>query len=141
MLCVLLRLLVSRSPTKLYVGLSSWNDNPGNWFTNAQAALDSGSTHLLGFNEPDLVGQADMTIPETVQAWKTYMSPFYGKAKLVSPAVTNGGFPMGRDYLKHFFGNCTVCYEQTSAVALHCTLQDQTPSALTVAMTFVSLPL
>ncbi|BGP43793.1 hypothetical protein JCM10450v2_007990 [Rhodotorula kratochvilovae] len=96
-----------------------WSDNAGDWTTNAQKAIDAGSTHLLGFNEPDLVGQADMTIPEAVAGWRKYMSPFFGKAKLVSPAVTNGGYPLGRDYLGFFFGNCTQCLEETEAIALH----------------------
>lgn len=30
-----------------------------------------------------------MSIDETVAGWQTYMSPFVGKAKLLSPAVTN----------------------------------------------------
>lgn len=30
-----------------------------------------------------------MDVTRAVAAWKKYMSPFYGKAKLVSPAVTN----------------------------------------------------
>jgi len=50
-----------------------WSDNAGDWFVNAQKAIDSGSTHLLAFNEPDLVGQADMTIDAVVAGWKKYM--------------------------------------------------------------------
>jgi hypothetical protein len=76
--------------------------------SNAQAAIDTGSTHLLAFNEPDLWSQgasflrllpslrlrltlvtANMAVTASVAGWKAYMSPFVGKAKLVSPAVTN----------------------------------------------------
>lgn len=42
------------------------------------------------------------------------MEPFHGKAKLVSPAVTNGG---GVQWLQQFFGNCTGCH--IDAIALH----------------------
>ncbi|TNY21555.1 glycosyl hydrolase catalytic core-domain-containing protein [Rhodotorula diobovata] len=96
-----------------------WSDNAGDWFVNAQKAIDSGSTHLLAFNEPDLVGQADMTIDAVVAGWKKYMSPFKGEAKLVSPAVTNGAAPLGRDYLATFFAACPTCFDETNAIALH----------------------
>ncbi|GAA5894702.1 hypothetical protein JCM8208_006048 [Rhodotorula glutinis] len=96
-----------------------WNDNAGDWFVNAQKAIDNGSKYLLAFNEPDLVGQADMTIAAVVAGWKKYMSPFKGKAKLVSPAVTNGGAPLGRDYLAAFFEACPTCLAETDAIALH----------------------
>ncbi|GAA6053905.1 hypothetical protein JCM3770_005326 [Rhodotorula araucariae] len=96
-----------------------WDDNAGDWMTNAQNAIESGSSHLLGFNEPDLPGQADMPVSEAVAAWKKYMSPFYGRAKLVSPAVTNGGYPLGRDYLASFFDSCPECLAETEAIALH----------------------
>ncbi|BGP35613.1 hypothetical protein JCM10296v2_007454 [Rhodotorula toruloides] len=75
------------------------------WSANAQRAISSGSTHLLGMNEPDLSSQSNLTIPQAVATWKANMSPFYGKAKLVSPAVTNGGYPMGVGYLQDFKGN------------------------------------
>lgn len=71
-------------------------------------------------NEPDLDTQSDMTVPQAVALWKSAMSPFYGKAKLVSPAVTNGGYPMGVGYLQDFKGNCTQCWNEIDAVALHC---------------------
>ncbi|GAA5838462.1 hypothetical protein JCM11251_003398 [Rhodosporidiobolus azoricus] len=96
-----------------------WNDDAGDWMTAAQKAIDSGSTHLLGFNEPDLAGQADMDVARAVTAWKKYMSPFYGKAKLVSPAVTNGGDPMGINWLERFRDACPQCWSEIDAVAIH----------------------
>ncbi|GAA5902430.1 hypothetical protein JCM6882_002751 [Rhodosporidiobolus microsporus] len=96
-----------------------WSDNVGDWMEEAPKQIAAGATHLLGFNEPDLDTQANMTVPESVAAWKKYMSPFSDQAKLVSPAVTNGGYPMGVTYLEWFFGNCTQCYHETEAIALH----------------------
>ena len=44
------------------------------------------------FNEPDLEGQAWMTVDECLKGWKDHLQPFAKKGlKLVSPAVTNGG--------------------------------------------------
>ncbi|KAH9918075.1 glycosyl hydrolase catalytic core-domain-containing protein [Fomitopsis serialis] len=54
------------------------------WQTNAQAAIDNGTEFLMG-------------------------CPFAGKAKLVGPAITNGGAPMGETWLNEFIGNCTQC--------------------------------
>ncbi|KAI9737415.1 MAG: hypothetical protein M1834_009569 [Cirrosporium novae-zelandiae] len=88
-----------------------------NWAARASAAIASGTTHLLGFNEPDLSTQADMTYSEAVTAWNTYMEPFSGKASLVSPCVTNGASPMGLTWLGNFLDACTDC--TISAIAIH----------------------
>ncbi|GAA5962665.1 hypothetical protein JCM8115_005911 [Rhodotorula mucilaginosa] len=97
-----------------------WNAAAGStWNANAQAAIASGSKHLA-FNEPDLDSQADMTVAQSVTAWKQYMSPLVGKgAKLGSMAVTNGGAPMGIAYLQAFFAACPQCAQECDFVALH----------------------
>ena len=88
------------------------------WSSNAKAAIAGGSTHLLGFNEPDLSSQSNLTASAAAAAWKTNMQPFAGgSVKLVSPAVTNGGGETGLQWMKEFLGNCTSC--QIDAVALH----------------------
>lgn len=38
------------------------------------------------------------------------MEPFYGKAKLISPAITNGGAPMGVQWMRDFLAACTGCH-------------------------------
>ncbi|GAA5982641.1 hypothetical protein JCM10908_006729 [Rhodotorula pacifica] len=97
-----------------------WSANAGStWSANAQAALSSGSSHLLAFNEPDLSSQSNMTVAQSVAAWKQYMSPFVGKAKLGSMAVTNGGAPMGVAYLQSFFAACPQCAQECDFIALH----------------------
>ena len=79
------------------------------WPTAAQAALDAGSTHLLAFNEPDHPAQANLSPQEAASAWKLHMQPFAGKAKLGSPAVTNGPSPMGLAWLAGFAEACVGC--------------------------------
>ena len=108
------------SPLK-FSATSRWNAAAGStWNANAQAAIASGSKHLLAFNEPDLDSQADMMIAQSVTAWKQYMSPLVGKgAKLGSMAVTNGGAPMGIAYLQAFFAACPQCAQECDFVALH----------------------
>lgn len=100
--------------------LYSWGpSHASTWAANAKKALDSGSSHLLAFNEPDLNSQADMTVAESVTAWKQYMSPFVGQAKLGSMAVTNGGAPMGPAYIKAFFDACPECEAEVDFVCVH----------------------
>ncbi|KAH0371373.1 glycoside hydrolase family 128 protein, partial [Aureobasidium melanogenum] len=93
---------------------SNASDLTSSWTANAQAAINAGSTHLLGFNEPDLclagAGSSCIEMQSAVKAWKQYMEPFAGKALLGSPAVTNGGSPMGLTWLSNFMGNCTGCH-------------------------------
>ncbi|KZT71153.1 glycoside hydrolase family 128 protein [Daedalea quercina L-15889] len=99
-----------------------WSDSDSftsTWSTNAQAAIDNGTEFLMGFNEPDLNTQANMTPEQAAQAWTTYMEPFAGKAKLVGPAITNGGAPMGETWLNEFIGNCTSCTIDVYAIHIY----------------------
>lgn len=79
------------------------------WSAAASSAISSGSTHLMGFNEPDLSTQSDLTPAAAATAWKTYMEPFAGQAKLGAPAVTNGAGSMGLDWLAAFLEECSDC--------------------------------
>jgi hypothetical protein len=80
------------------------------WSANAQAAIDSGSTHLFSFNEPDLPAQANLDVAAAATAYAQYMNPFHGAAQLCAPAVTNGGGDsMGLAYLKDFLAACSDC--------------------------------
>lgn len=79
------------------------------WEDNAKEAIDNGSTHLFSFNEPDLGEQANLTPDEAADAWRTYMEPFSGKAKLCAPSVTNGGGDMGLNWLSSFLKSCSDC--------------------------------
>lgn len=87
------------------------------WATNAATAIASGTTALLAFNEPDLNTQSNMDPVTAAKAYMQYMQPFAGQAKLVSPAVTNGGAPMGLAWMQNFLGNCSAC--TVDYIALH----------------------
>lgn len=58
-----------------------------------------------------------MSVSTAVSAYKQYMQPFAGKAKLGAPAVTNAGAPYGLTWLSEFMGNCTGC--QIDFIVLH----------------------
>lgn len=68
-------------------------------------------------SEPDLQGQAELTVTQAVAAWRKYMEPYAGKIKLVAPAITNGGAPGGVAWMKNFLKACTGCH--IDAVAMH----------------------
>lgn len=92
-----------------------WNGNDdatSPWSARAQAAINAGSTALLGFNEPDLCqdGSACMSVASAATTWKIHMNPFAGKALLGSPAVTNSGSPSGLTWLQQFLDTCTDCH-------------------------------
>jgi len=93
------------------------SDHTTQWSANAQAAIDEGATHLLGFNEPDDPSQANLSPADAAAAWKQYMEPFSDQASLVSPAITNGAPPMGTGWMDDFLEACTGCH--IDAIAIH----------------------
>ncbi|KAF7351503.1 Glycoside hydrolase family 128 protein [Mycena sanguinolenta] len=93
-----------------------WNaDGIGSLATNAKAANAVG---ILGFNEPDLSSQANMSPEDAASYYSQYISPLSAKGfKLTTPAVTNGGPPTGLAWLDAFLAACTGCaYDY---IALH----------------------
>ncbi|CZT12274.1 uncharacterized protein RCO7_10487 [Rhynchosporium graminicola] len=96
---------------------STGADHVKQWTTNVNAAIARGTYHLLSFNEPDICygGGSCMSAKDAAAAYKTYMSPFAGRAYLGAPAVTNG--PSGMKWLKEFMGLCTGC--QIDFVPIH----------------------
>ena len=80
------------------------------WSANAEKAITAGSTHFMGFNEPDIVAQANLSPLAAVEAWKKYLQPYAGRVKLGSPSVCNGAEPlMGLNWLSAFLDACQGC--------------------------------
>ena len=65
---------------------------------------------LSSSNEPDNGGQANLSPAQTAQVYKKYMNQFQGKAKLATPAVTNGGGSTGLNFLGAFVEQCGGCH-------------------------------
>lgn len=86
----------------------------GEWPGAIEQSLSAGAKNILGFNEPDHPGQANMSPQEAADMWKEHMNPYAGRAKLGSPAVTSdqAGGQKGLGWLRSFFdacgGQCTV---------------------------------
>ncbi|TFK45568.1 hypothetical protein OE88DRAFT_1669063 [Heliocybe sulcata] len=90
--------------------------NGGGIQSLASAVASQKATVVLGFNEPDNAGQANMTPEDAATLWKQYIQPLAADGvTLVSPAVTYGGY--GLPWMDQFFGNCTSC--TVDKIAIH----------------------
>jgi len=97
---------------------SNTAEKTNSWVADATKAIANGATAVLGFNEPDHPQQANLSPQVAATAYQQYITNnFAGKAKLISPAVTNGGGSMGLTWLSTFLGLCTGC--KIDAVAIH----------------------
>jgi hypothetical protein len=88
---------------------SNGSDKTSIWPSTVATAGTSGSTHLLSFNEPDYSQQANMTLAAAAEAYKKYMQPYAYTFRLGSPAITNGGAPMGMTWMQAFLSACDGC--------------------------------
>ncbi|KAJ5982429.1 hypothetical protein N7451_012529 [Penicillium sp. IBT 35674x] len=88
------------------------------WAAAVKTALADGSTHLMGFNEPDSSSQADMSYSNAATYYKQHLTIYADHAKLISPAVTSSTTTgKGLSWLSSFLSECTDC--KISAVAVH----------------------
>lgn len=95
-----------------------WGSDTTGWTANVEAALASGSTHILGFNEPDLNTQSNIDAATAAALYKEWITPYKNQAELVTPAVTNGGAPMGLTWMESYLKACNGQCGQT-AMAIH----------------------
>ncbi|KAI5289639.1 hypothetical protein KEM52_000705 [Ascosphaera acerosa] len=67
-------------------------------------------SHILGFNEPDHAGQANMSPGQTAAYYKQYITPYQQEAQLGSPACTSANEPgKGLDWMGQFLSLCSDC--------------------------------
>ncbi|EPE08790.1 glycoside hydrolase [Ophiostoma piceae UAMH 11346] len=82
-------------------------DHSSTWTESANAAISSGTTALLSFNECDNSGQCNLDAASAAAAHITYMNPYSGKAKIGAPAITNSGNAgEGISWLTSFISAC-----------------------------------
>ncbi|GES63516.1 alkali-sensitive linkage protein 1 [Aspergillus terreus] len=109
----------------------------GGWFSAIQTALASGSTYILGFNEPDVSSQAAMAPTDAANYYRQYITPFSGSAKLVTPAVTNGGGSAeGLNWMRTFMDSCSDCGMSALAVHWYGSSAEEFQTFVTQAMDF-----
>lgn len=52
-----------------------WDSETNGWTQKVEAALESGSTAILGFNEPDLNTQSNIDPSTAATLYKEYITP------------------------------------------------------------------
>ena len=114
-----------------------WGAHFDGWQASIERALSDGSKYILGFNEPDLSSQAALSPPVAAGYYKTYITPFQDRAKLVSPAVTSStSANMGFQWLDVFMKACSACSISVLAVHWYGDSVDSFKSYVNEAVTF-----
>ncbi|PWN38607.1 uncharacterized protein FA14DRAFT_160062 [Meira miltonrushii] len=77
----------------------------------ASAAAQNGP-YVLGFNEPDNAGQANLSPQQAASLWKQYFEPLRSQGKkLVAPAITSSSNQgQGLSWLDEFVAACSGCH-------------------------------
>ncbi|KAI0453200.1 glycosyl hydrolase catalytic core-domain-containing protein [Xylaria acuta] len=82
-------------------------DHSNGWDEAAKAAISSGADALLGFNEPDIASQANMSPQDAASGHIQWMNPYAGQARISTPAISSSeNANQGVDWLKQFFAAC-----------------------------------
>lgn len=85
---------------------------------NALSALGSGKTpsFILGFNEPDLSNQANLTVADAVTRWGEIVDAVPSTVKLVGPAVSDGAWT----WYNNFYDALVSDGLRFDAIPFHC---------------------
>ncbi|KAI8956034.1 glycosyl hydrolase catalytic core-domain-containing protein [Xylaria longipes] len=82
-------------------------DHSNGWDGFAKDAISRGADALLGFNEPDIASQANMSPQDAASAHIQWMNPYAGQARISAPAISSSeNANQGVDWLKQFFSAC-----------------------------------
>jgi hypothetical protein len=111
----------------------------GGWLGTVETVLSSGSNYILGFNEPDMSSQANMSPSDAASYYRQYITPFSGKAKLISPAVTSStDAGLGLSWFDSFITQCSDCSISGLAVHWYGNTADEFKSFVTQAISTAS---
>ena len=102
------------SPTADFVPMI-WGSDDATAATMARIGASS-ATHLLGFNEPDNLHQADLTVKEAIDLWPLLMST--GKI-LGSPGTTTGETLGADSWLGQFMEQASAKGYRVDFIAVH----------------------
>ncbi|KAI0974929.1 glycosyl hydrolase catalytic core-domain-containing protein [Xylaria arbuscula] len=83
------------------------SDHSNGWDGFATDAIANGADALLGFNEPDIASQANMSPQDAASGHIQWLNPYAGKARISSPAISSSeNANQGIDWLNQFFTAC-----------------------------------
>lgn len=97
-------------PDQEYVPIKQFTSWPGWNEINTKANV----THLLGYNEPDHLQQANMTVSQAIEDWPNMMA---SGLRLGSPAVADADYS---NWLRDFIRECDARNYRVDFVAVHC---------------------
>ncbi|KAJ7595022.1 hypothetical protein C8J56DRAFT_928222 [Mycena floridula] len=73
-------------------------------------ALDRRPAAVLGFNEPEMTGQSNISAEEAARLWKQYMLPLRTLGiRLCSPGISSA--PWGMPWMQNFINACPGCFD------------------------------
>jgi len=83
-----------------------WGSGGADQFQSIVQGL--GAKTILGFNEPDMTGQSNLSPGDAANIWKQYIQPLHNQGvRLGAPAVSAA--PGGMDWLASFISACNGC--------------------------------
>lgn len=101
-----------------------WNGNYSADKIRAYVAAHPNTKYLLGFNEPNLTDQANMTPAQAAALWQPVVALAKElNLKLISPAMNYGtlaGYSDPIKWLDEFFAQPGVCLDDIDAISIHC---------------------
>ena len=101
-----------------------WNGSYNADAIRAYVAAHPNTKYLLGFNEPNLTDQANMTPKQAAELWPPIVALAKElKLQLVSPAMNYGtlaGYGDPIKWLDEFFAQPEVSLDDIDAIAIHC---------------------
>lgn len=100
-----------------------WNANYSRESVSASIAKQNGEKYMLGFNEPNLTDQCNMTPSKAAEYWGDVVSlAKENGANLLSPAMNWGtlnGWHNGVEWMKAFFNQPQVNPDDIHGIAVH----------------------
>jgi len=94
-------------PTEEFIPMLWGTKQEADFVSKHNAGGFAGASAILGFNEPDNSGQANLSPSTAVSLWNQYLQPLGSSYRLGAPAVTSG--PSGIPWLQNFISECTGC--------------------------------
>ncbi|ESK94770.1 glycosyl hydrolase 53 domain-containing protein [Moniliophthora roreri MCA 2997] len=72
--------------------------------------VQKGYKAILGFNEPDLQSQSNISPSQAATLWETHIQPLKQQGiRLGSPAISSAPAPAGKAWLRAFLDQCRSC--------------------------------
>lgn len=90
------------------------------WLANVDKAVKGGSKAVMGFNEPDIAAQANLSPEAACTAWESYMNPIatsHPDVTIIGPSISNSGSTgQGLDWLSSFHDVCPQAVVQATNI-------------------------